>query len=316
MGALIDATKTAFGFSLVMFGGNFKNSCQFFHAISSSIPALTNSVNDLKATLCTARETFQKELPELKKEKDQLLSMRSKLVRLESELLDLQKSLNSRSISKSQFESKSKIILIDLIDLRKRMEKIKVSENPVMRIISSVNPSHVTDIVRSMYSSLIVGVAAVQNPTIGYINMGTNVGTIVHDKLDKAINSKLLVTDVHTGQWAKEAPSIISKAIGVFLTYKFQAISPIFSACVLGSQIITGVVEKLFVQSFTDAEDKIPEGMRTKLHAALQASLVAFGCITQLQLSGGAGTQLIPMPFKAVVSPLFAMENILLSKVK
>jgi hypothetical protein len=297
-----------------MYGGKFKNSCQFFHAISSSIPSIKASVDELKDTFTNARETFNKELPTILKSKNQLFSMKSNVVKLEKDLKKLEHSLRSKSITKRDFDTKSKTVLNDITSIKKQLEKIQTSESAVLQIISAVHPKHVMEIVRGVYSSLILGLAATQNTNIGTINMGVNVGSMVHDRLDKTLITLSSLNSTQTRGWANECSALLSKGIGVVLAHKFQMVSPIFSACVLGSQIIASVINKTVMKRLKAGNDnKIPEGVKSKLLFTLQTSLVAIGCATQLR--SAVADQLIPAPFKAIVTPLLALESFLTGQI-
>ena len=291
------------GSAMILHGGQFKNSMQFMHALSGSMPALTKNIDDLVTTFVDTRAALKKEMPELIKAKDQLLSMKTKALKLKKDMTSLEKSLASKSISKVEFENKWKTCSADLTALSTQMKKIQSSESAFAQIVQAVNPAHLKQTFTSVYSSMVVGLAAVQNPVVGSINQGVNMGTILEDGVNKALVT-YKVDNLQTRTWGKECVSIVTKGLGIAVAHQFTAVAPVISACVLGSQIVTGALDKLLNSVSKD----LPEGFKAKSLGMIQTGLIAFGCAAQL------GSTALPAPMKALLGPLLAFEKFLESK--
>ena len=294
-----DILKTAFGLGLIMSGGKLQNSMQFLHAFSSSMPSLTENFNDLKKSYLNTRTAFKEELPELKKSKADLDVMRKKVTNLKSDLVHLKSSFSNKEISRDSFETKYKVIETDIKQVTHQIKRINLAGNAISQIINAINPKHVKDVFKNIYATLILSITSVQNKGIGNINMGLNIGNILYERIEK-------IFQFHEPTWTSEFGSILSKAVSIILATKFKAEAPVLSACMLGSHIVTTVIEK-----WTEPI-KIDLGTKSKVLGALQACLVGFGYNAHMSSSKVTSLSQMNSLLGVVMVPLQTLENLIM----
>ena len=100
------------------------------------------------------------------KAKDDLSSLSTKIQSFEAELSSLSKDYKANKISKDVFLSKSKYLKNSISELASTARKLSYIDNAVGHVVEAVDPTHVQGILNSLYSTCLVGVAAVQSKTI------------------------------------------------------------------------------------------------------------------------------------------------------
>lgn len=273
------AVKAALGASLVLYGGSFSTSMMFIHALGPSLPALNESITELRDTYLTTRATFDGELPSLLKAKENVLK--------------LEKDVKSRKYKDAENEVKS----------------LRAGGSAISHVISAIDPKETKKVIGSLYRTAVVGVAAAQNENIALINAGANIGNIVSNRLGEvgaSLQSKFCQHNTIVGEklgWNGASFTFLLQGLSVSIAYRFKQAAPVVSAAVVGSQMFTCAFDELI----EPIVNKFPETTRARGRAVLQGSLIYYGCLKQLLPTAAAAVTGVPAP----LSPLLGFENML-----
>lgn len=272
---------------IVLYGGSLKSIMMFSHALSLSLPTLTKSIEELKVTYLSTRATYEDELPILLRSKE--------------DAMKLQNDVSTRDYKKFEREVNS---------LRTG------GGDAVSHVISALDPSHVKNIVGSLYRTALVGIAAVQNENIALVNMGANAGDIAYKRFNETISGlqtkfetngsmKSISDKLEKLNWNKASLNFLIQGAGISLAYNFKEAAPIFSAAVVGSQMFTNTFDDLMDPVLS----KLPEDIRSQGKVLLQSGLIYYGCFSQL-LPGSS----IPLPLAVPLAPFLGIEKLISGK--
>ena len=269
------AVDMALGLSLVLYGGSFSTSMTFVHALGPSLPALNNSVTELKETYLATRTAFDDELPTLLKTKENALK--------------LEKDVKSKAYKDAEYEIRS----------------LRSGGNAVSHVFNAIDPVNCKKIFGSLYRTAVVGFAAMQNENVGLINMGVNSGNIVFKRLQEvgsSLQSKLSQNAVinQKPSWNEASLNLLVQGLSISIAYKFKQTAPIVSAVIVGSQMCTNAFDE-FMAPITS---KLPETIRARSKALVQGGLIYYGCFSQLTMPTAV---IVPSP----LNPLLGFENML-----
>lgn len=140
--------KTAAGYILLMYGGQFANTMLFVHALSvSGMPTLIKSFRELAKTYQDTKEVLKQELPDILKAKDEVGEITEKISQFQSQLQEAKNDLDSGKLTKSEFEAKVKASQVAVAELKSSLQKINAIGNFFSHLKTVINPVHLQEIV-------------------------------------------------------------------------------------------------------------------------------------------------------------------------
>ena len=216
-------------------------------------------------------------------------------------------------MSGDNYAKKSAALEKDIMNAKVMIHKINVVQNPFAHLRNVLQPNHLQKIFLTMYQSIIIGLATVHSQAIGTLTKGIHIGQVLsnrvtnifqaqHEDDDETESAAELFSEMGVG--FRTVLNVVSRGVGIILSFALDETLGLISACSLGSDIVLNSIQSLIDPILIKL--KIPTMKATPAAtAAAHTALIVLGVRSQI-FRGHAHD--IPVILRLPLAPLLAVE--------